>query len=176
MKWTHGAAITAAILFGMAVPAAHAQRGVGDPTGVARQAGKPEIISIRGEVLEVKTGPCENTTGWSPLGSHFLMKTKSGETLNIHLGPASQVAFLTGDLSAGTKVKVEGFRTEKMEKGHYVARAIAYEDRTVELRDANLQPVWAAAQGGSGGAPRAGFGPGQGRRAGSPGRAPPPRA
>ncbi|NLY01968.1 MAG: hypothetical protein GXY83_38270 [Rhodopirellula sp.] len=128
---------------------------------------KPEIFSISGKVLEVKTGTCEDGTGRSPLGTHFLMKTKEGETLNIHLGPASQVELLVADLSAGTKVKVEGFRTEKMKMGHYVAQTIAYGDRTVAIRDESLQPIWARAQGGRNAAAGAGaaFDWGRGRGA-----------
>lgn len=168
MRLRNDAVLATAVLCGMAVSAAQAQRGVGDPSGVARQALKPEVVSISGKVLEVKTGPCENTTGWSLFGTHFHMKTKDGDTLNIHLGPTGPVDFLARELSAGTKVNVQGFRTEKMPKGHYVAKTVAYEDQTIVLRDASLQPVWAGAQGGRSTAGEAGaaFGPGRGRGAG----------
>lgn len=147
MKRTRFVAIVLAITCGLAASVAHAQRGVGDPTGVAQQAVKPEVVSLSGNVLEVKTGPCENTTGRSPLGTHFLMKTEEEETLNIHLGPTVQVEFLAKELSAGKKVKVKAFRTDKMEESHYVAQSLAYGDRTVQLRDESLRPVWAGGRG-----------------------------
>ena len=79
--------LTLAVL-GLAASAALAQRGAGDPAGVARSGNTPEIVTLSGKVLEVQTEPCTNTTGRSPLGTHFLMKTAEGKTLNIHLGPA----------------------------------------------------------------------------------------
>lgn len=168
MSWRNDAVFMLAMLCGMTASVAQAQRGVGDPTGVVRQGANPHVVTIVGEVLKVETGPCENTTGRSPFGTHFIMKTKGGETLNIHLGPPAAVDFLIRELSAGTKVKVQGFRTEKMPKGHYVAKTVAYGDRTVDLRDASLQPVWAAAQGGRNTppGPGAGYGWGCGRGAG----------
>lgn len=169
MKRTRSGAIVLAIACGLAASAAHAQRGVGDPTGVARQAVKPEGVSLSGKVLEVMTGPCENTTGRSPLGTHFLMKTEEGETLNIHLGPAVQVEFVAKDLSEGKNVQVRAFRTDKMEESHYVAQSLAYGDRTVQLRDDDtLRPVWAGGRGARNRAAgvRAGFGLGRGWGAG----------
>jgi hypothetical protein len=40
-----------------------AQRGMGDPTGVASQAVKPEVVTLLGEVLKVNTEPCEMDHG-----------------------------------------------------------------------------------------------------------------
>ncbi len=150
----------------MATSTALAQRGVGETAGVARQAVKPETVLLSGTVLKVETGPCENTTGRSPLGTHVLMKTEKGETLNVHLGPAARVEFVADELSAGLEVKVEGFRTERMKPNHYVAVSLTYGDRTVQLRAASLQPTWA---GGAGGGTRAlggGWGRGPGGGAG----------
>jgi len=53
MKRTRFAAIVLAITCGLAASAAHAQRGVGDPTGVAQQIVKPEVVSLSGTVLDV---------------------------------------------------------------------------------------------------------------------------
>lgn len=165
MRRKRFAVLALTITCGLAVSAAQAQRGVGDPTGVAQQAVKPVVVSLSGEVLEVKTGPCENTTGRSLLGTHFLMKTEEGETLNIHLGPPVQVEFVAKELSAGKKVKVQAFRTDKMKESHYVAQSLAYGDRTVQLRGDSLRPVWAGGRGARNWAP-GGFGPGRGRGAG----------
>jgi hypothetical protein len=46
---------------GPLMPCAHAQKGMGEPTGVARQAVKPAILSLSGKLVEIKTGPCEKS-------------------------------------------------------------------------------------------------------------------
>lgn len=179
MRLAQCAVFAAVIAYGMGLGTAWAQRGVGEPTGVAQQAEKPEVVSLSGDLVEVVTGPCEHTTGPSLLGTHLLIKTQKkdkktqkDETLNVHLGPAARVEFLVEGLSAGTTVSINGFRTEKMEKNHYVAQTVSYGDRTVRLRDENLRPVWAGGRGRGNAAPgaAAGFGRGRGRRGQGPGR------
>jgi predicted Fe-Mo cluster-binding NifX family protein len=73
------------------------------------------------------------------------MKAVDGKTLNIHLGPAAAVESVAKKLSPGKEVKVEAFRTKRLEKGHYVARSVTVGDRTIELRDKTLRPRWAGA-------------------------------
>ena len=146
MKKLQVSMLTLAVL-GLAASAALAQRGVGDPAGVARSGVKPEIVTLSGKVLEVKTEPCANTTGRSPLGTHFLMKTAEGKTLNIHLGPAAMVEFAAKELVQDKAVKVQAFRTEKMKEDHYVAQQLSYDGGSVTLRDETLQPVWAGGAG-----------------------------
>ena len=156
-------------VLGLAASAALAQRGVGDPSGVARAGTTPEIVTLSGKVLEVKTEPCANPTGRFPVGTHFLMKTAEGKTLNIHLGPAAMVEFAVKELAPDKAVQVHAFRTEKMQEGHYVARQLSYDGRSVTLRDQTLQPVWAggagtgAAGGGNALGASRGGGPGGGR-------------
>jgi len=132
-----------ALLWGVVAPLAHAQRGMGDSAGVARQAVKPEVVTLSGKVLEVKTEPCKMTTGPAYLGTHFLMKTPKGEKLNIHLGPADAVDYVTEQLPVGDKVTVNAFRTVKMPENHYVAQSVAFDGTTIQLRDASLRPLWA---------------------------------
>jgi len=103
------------------------------------------------------------TTGRSLLGSHFIMTTADKKKVNIHLGPAGTVDFVTKNLSEGQKVQVAAFRTDKMKVGHYVAQTLTFDSRTVELRDENLRPAWA----GRGGP---GWGRGWGRQGAQPGR------
>ena len=138
-----------ALLGGLVVPPAHAQKGMGDSTGMARQAVKPEIVSFSGKVSEVKTEPCKKTTGRANVGTHFLLETAEAETLNIHLGPADTVADIAKKLKAGEQVTVKCFRTAKMEENHYVARLLVIGDESMELRDENLRPFWAGGRGDS---------------------------
>ncbi len=169
--------LTLAVL-GLVASAALAQRGAGAPSGVARTGTASEIVTLSGKVLEVKTEPCANTTGRFPVGTHFLMKTAKGKTLNIHLGPAAMVEFAAKELVPDKAVKVQAFRTENMKEDHYVAQELSFDGRSVKLRDETLQPVWAGGAGtaaapggaalGSGRGAGAGWGrgAGYGRRAG----------
>jgi hypothetical protein len=151
------ASVAVVLVFGLSTVAS-AQRGVGDRQGVARQPAKPEIVSLCGKMVRVETAPCEMTTGPSLVGAHFVLKMPEGKKVNIHLGPAPAVEFVTKDLSKGQKIEVEAFRTAKMAKDQYVARTLTFGSRTVELRDETLRPTWAG-QGG----PARGQGWGRGR-------------
>ena len=156
-------------LFGVAAPTAHAQRGVGDLTGVAQQPVKPEVVSLSGKIVEVKTGPCESTTGRSLSGTHLILETAEKQQLNVHLGPAEAVAATIAKLSVGQQLVVRAFRTEKMKEKHYVAQSLTFGKNKVELRDENLRPAWAGRNAGPRGTtagqagPSEGRGPGRGR-------------
>jgi len=152
-----------ALLWGVAAPPANAQRGMGERTGVARQAVRPEVVTLKGKVVRVETAPCQNTTGRSRAGTHLVLKTAKGEKLNIHLGPAAAVKDTADRLSAGLKVKVEAFRTEKMTENHYVAKSLTFDGTTVELRDESLRPRWAGGNVDSRGFRGPQWGAGQGR-------------
>ena len=143
--------------WGWTTSAAYAQKGVGDPTGVARQAIRPEIVTLTGKLMEIKTGACESGTGRSPVGTHVLLRTPSGDQLNVHLGPAAVVAETVAKFSARQKLTIRAFRTEKLEENHYVATSVTFGKTTVRLRDDTLQPVWAGGNSGS-----RGFGAGWG--------------
>ncbi len=130
-----------------ALPAA-GQRGTGDASGVARQAVKPEVITLAGTVTEIKTAPCENTTGRSYLGTHLIVKTPEGETVNLHLGPAADTEEISQQLSVGDRIAFDAFRTEDMPEDALVATAITLPgQRVIELRDSTLRPYWAAGNG-----------------------------
>ncbi len=168
MRWAR-ILILAWVACGLVSSVAMAQRGVGGPDGIARKAVLPEVVTLKGTVVKVETGPCENTTGRSIVGTHFLMKDPKGKTLNMHLGPTAIVEFVAKELTDGKTVKVEAFRTEQMKKNHYVACTITCDGRAVTLRDATLRPAWAggreAADGRSWSTSRSGrgLGPGWGR-------------
>lgn len=128
-------------------PPSYAQRGMGDTFGVAQQGLNLETVTIQGDVVRVITGPCEKTTGWAEIGSHFILKAEQGKELNIHLGPAQLVQEVTDMLSSGSNVTTKVFRTEKMPEGHYVAITVTVANKTIRLRDQNLRPVWAGQTG-----------------------------
>lgn len=120
----------------------YAQKGTGEPRGVGRKADKPAVVSVTGELKEVSTHPCEQTTGKGELGTHLILKTKDKE-LNLHLGPATNVKDVVEIVKVGRAVAARAFRTEKMPKNHYNAVSITVDGKTVVLRDDALRPRWA---------------------------------
>jgi hypothetical protein len=169
---------TAALLWGVVAPCAHAQRGMGESAGVVWQAVKPKVLALSGKVLTVKTEPCKATTGRAAIGTHFLLETPEGEELNIHVGPAVAVDYVADQLPIGDNVIVNAFRTASMPEKHYVAQSLAFDDTSIQLRDESLRPLWARGdavshrlgepQWGPGRGPGRGWGrgPGYGRGAG----------
>jgi hypothetical protein len=143
MRSTLASLVVVVLLAGALTPLAYGQKGMGDPTGVARQIPKPELVTFSGEIVAVETKPCEKTTGHGLVGTHILLKTEKGENLNVHLGWADAVAETAKQLAAGKKVEVTAFRTDKMPEGHHVAQTLKFDGKTVQLRDENLRPVWA---------------------------------
>jgi len=135
------------LMHGTLASNANAQKGMGEPSGVGRQTVKPEVVSLSGKLTEIKTGPCEKTTGRSPIGTHILVETAKGEKLNIHLGPAAAVSDIAARLSPGQEVTAKAFRTDKMPENHYVAQTLAFGKTTVALRDEGLRPFWAGGRG-----------------------------
>jgi hypothetical protein len=151
---------------------AAAQKGTGEPTGVARQAVKPPIETMSGNIKDIKTGPCERTTGRSLEGEHLIVQAEAGKTINLHLGPAAALEDVLDQLSAGQQITFEAFRTDAMPQDAYVAKSLKAGDATFDLRDDSLRPNWAiAARGGRGGGTGMGAGRGQGRGPGPGGGA-----
>ncbi len=145
----------AAVLL-MCAPAA-AQKGTGEPTGVARQAIKPTVTEYSGVVTDVKIGPCEFTTGRSLVGAHLVVRTGTEGAVNLHLGPRDAVQPVIDAAPAGTPIMFEAFRTDAMPADAYVAKSITVDGETMALRDDTLRPTWAMGPGGGG------MGPGQGQ-------------
>jgi hypothetical protein len=126
----------------MALPV-HAQRGMGDPTGIARQAVRPPVTQVTGILAEIRIGPCEFTTGHAGIGTHVILKAAEGKTLNIHLGPSAALQSVIDQLHVGQTVVVDAFRTEKLPADHYVAVRVNTEGKVFTLRDESLRPIWA---------------------------------
>ncbi len=155
-----------AALWSFGATQALAQKGMGEPVGVARQAVRPELVSLSGKVTAVESGPCKLTTGRAGIGTHVILATEDGGALNVHLGPQAAVATLAERLKPGSAVHLSAFRTDKMPEDHYVAKSLTLGEETIPLRDASLRPAWAAARGagrvGLPGNAAAGFGTGRG--------------
>jgi len=142
---------------------ANAQKGMGESTGMAQQAAKPAVTTLSGEVLEIKTGPCEKTTGKSPVGTHLIVQS-DGTKLNIHLGPEKAVDHIVDQLAIGSSVTFDVFRTDNLPVNSYIAKSLTVDDKVIHLRDDNLRPSWAYGRGkgqgrGQGLGPESGPGP-----------------
>ena len=122
---------------------ATAQRGIGDIDGVARQMLEPSLVHISGKLQEIKTHPCENTTGKADLGTHLILKDEQGRELNIHLGPTTVLSKTVEQLKIGKKIELIGFRTDKMPPNQYVAKTLIFNGDIIQLRDSSLRPYWA---------------------------------
>ncbi|NQT03762.1 MAG: hypothetical protein HQ580_17165 [Planctomycetes bacterium] len=124
------------------VAAAPGQRGMGDGKGVAQQRLKPRLVLISGKLQEIKTHPCEKTTGKAELGTHLILRDKHGQELNIHLGPAPELSETVKRLTVGRKLNLLGFHTDKMPPNHYVAQTLILGSHIIQLRDSDLRPYW----------------------------------
>lgn len=118
------------------------QLGIGDSKGVVQQRLKPPLVRISGKLQQIRTHPCENTTGKAELGTHLILKDKHGQELNIHLGPAPAVSEAVKRLKVGAKLDLVGFRTEKMPPNHYVAKTLILANHVIQLRGSDLRPYW----------------------------------
>jgi len=140
----HGIIVFVSILLVLLqVSAATGQRGMGDWEGVAQQMLKPSLVHISGKLQEIKTHPCENTTGKADQGTHLILKDKQGRELNVHLGPAPVLSETIKQLKAGRKIDLLGFRTDKMPLNQYVAQILILGNHIIQLRDSSLRPYWA---------------------------------
>ncbi len=132
-----------ALSLGVTLTVAFGQKGTGEATGLARQSVKPDVVALSGTVLEVKTGPCQMTTGPAAEGTHFTLQTSAGKKLDIHLGPELQVKDVAKKLAADQTTTVKAFRTERLPEDAYIAQSVTVDDETLRLRDDDLRPVWA---------------------------------
>ena len=151
-----------AILAAVTVAPAAAQRGMGEPSGVAR-GGAVDLGGLAGAITDTKVGACANTTGRAVEGAHLVVALPDGQDADLHLGPTT--ADVVGDIldaaEPGAEVEAEVFRTDAMPFGTFAAVTVTIGDETWRLRDDGLRPSWAAgAQRGAGRGTGAGAGGG----------------
>ena len=129
------------ITFCMIAMAGYAQKGVGEAKGVSQQQINPELLKMEGVIQQIKSGPCEHTTGRAVLGTHLMVKSQ-GKAVNIHLGPTSEIAKLFSP-SEGDQITMTVFQTDKLPKDQFIAKEVAINGKSTVLRDDKLKPVWA---------------------------------
>ena len=143
MRNRHNFILLCVLASGFTTIMAYAQKGVGDPVGIAQQAIKPEVVSLSGSVMAIVIEPCKMTKGRSTKGTHILLETATGSQRNVHLGPTASVSHVTDQLVVGQTVAVQAFRTDALAKDNFVAQTLKIGDETLQLRDKNLRPMWA---------------------------------
>lgn len=161
MRYRRSYAALAFIAAAMIGGTAFAQKGTGDPTGMARRADRPAIVSMSGAVKDTKIGPCKLTTGRSAEGAHLIVQAQD-KTVNLHLGPSAAVGDVLKAAPVGQQISFDAFRTDRMPPDAFIAKSVKAGDQTFVLRDDNLRPKWALGRGGGRGQ-GAGNGPGFGR-------------
>lgn len=135
--------IIAGLLF-VGATAVDAQKGQGNLTGMGQELVKPMIVELSGELVDIKTGPCEHTTGHAIIGTHlFIRDAATDRVVNIHMGAAYAVEEFVNDLTIGHRVNVRGFPTELLDIDNYIAVDLESDGSNLTLRDDNLRPVWA---------------------------------
>ena len=151
MNWKTSFLIAMVLL--MATTLSHAQKGTGKSSGIVRSNTKNEIEQITGEIQEIVTETCTQTTGRYSHGTHLLVKTDKGETqpLNVHLGPTRLLSGMTDRLKTGQKIQMKVFRTDNLPENQYVAKEFTSKGETYELRNDALRPFWAGNRKGRGG-------------------------
>lgn len=125
---------------------AWAQKGTGDSVGVARSGNLPPVTQMSGTIQRIDLGPCESSTGRSPMGAHLSVDTPDG-VINLHLGPVSAVDHVLDQLAEGQTITFAAFRTEALPDDARIAKSLTIGDKTIALRDDGLRPTWAYGQG-----------------------------
>ena len=120
-----------------------AQKGRGQKMGLGRCGYQPKILSIAGQIQEIKSGSCEMTTGKAVHGTHLIVQTSGKRTFNLHLGPEPAVRPLIKRLSVGQAMQAKAFRTPRLIENHCIVQSIKIEGEIITLRAENLRPVWA---------------------------------
>ena len=119
-----------------------AQKGAGNMEGIAQNGDYPSLQEIAGTITEIKEGPCQNTTGRSKIGIHFIVKTAANEIFNLHLGPKKSVDQYLSTTEVGDEIKASAFTTSDLSDGHFIVKEYHSNNETIVLRDESFKPVW----------------------------------
>lgn len=126
----------------------HAQRGMGQASGLAAQGYQADILTVEGTITAILTEPCAQTTGRSIIGLHLIIEETLQGALNLHLGPADDLLSMQRSLEVGDRLEAHVFRTDQLPEGQYIVRDITTGGDTTVLRDEKtLRPVWARGRG-----------------------------
>jgi len=96
------------------------------------------VVHTRVQVVEFKVFPAND-----PLqGAHVFVKTGSGETLDVFLGPAKYVKIFNLPLNAGDRIDLLGSEVKFNGANLVLGRELTKGAVTMILRDDNGTPMW----------------------------------
>ncbi|MFP3984270.1 MAG: DNA-binding protein [Desulfurivibrionaceae bacterium] len=75
-------------------------------------------------------------------GVHLSVKTESGETLAVHLGPAWFLKEEEMEIEDGDKLEITGSRVEFERKEAMIAASVKKKGKILKLRDEDGFPLW----------------------------------
>lgn len=125
----------------------YAQKGIGEQKGVSEAAIPVALVEMNGTVEKVDEGPCIFTAGKAVDGIHLTVLTENQEMANVHLGPTWAISVWVEGMERGDRVTMVVFRTEKLPKGHFIAKELEWDDQRAQFRDGYLKPFWAGRYG-----------------------------
>jgi hypothetical protein len=95
-------------------------------------------ITLSGKIQETKDYRCPVS---GTLGSHFTIKGE-GESLEVHLAPASFMKDYEIKFRSGEEVKVVGVKIDFEGKPALMARSVTIGNETYVFRDEKGKPLW----------------------------------
>lgn len=121
----------------------HAQPGPGGrgPGPGGRVYDPKTVETVAGEVLSISRGGAGGAGG----GVHLVLRTGSGTTLSVRLGPASYVDQQSTRIETGDRVEVVGSRVGTGKDAAIVAAEVRKGQEKLLLRDASGIPRWRGA-------------------------------
>lgn len=125
------------------VPAGFAQNGQnGSATGKTHRIYDPATeTTVTGTIESIHKVRSWRNKAWA--GTHLTLKTESGDTYDIHLGPASYLEQQDFSFAKGEQVEITGSKVMYKGKDAIIAREVKKDGKTLTLRDAQGFPAWA---------------------------------
>lgn len=118
-----------------------AQPGPGGRGPGGRVYDPKTVETVAGEVLSISRGSGGGAGG----GVHFVLRTDSGATLSVRLGPASYVDRQSTKIATGDRVEVEGSRVGTGADTAIIAAEVRKGQEKLLLRDEAGVPKWSGA-------------------------------
>jgi hypothetical protein len=142
----------------VAATSATAQLGADDENGLAQNEGvgrgmEIDTRGITGTLGELVVGECTTRTRGVVEGAHLIVTTMGDQQAVIHLGPTSASVVEEIVAAAEPQQEYEGLiiRTDEMPFDAFAAATVTLNGQSWQLRDDEMRPVWAAADGTQGG-------------------------
>jgi uncharacterized Zn finger protein len=98
-------------------------------------------ITLKGSIEEVKEMDCANC-GPNMKGTHLVVKTADGKSVEVDLGPARFLSDQKFSFQKGDSVEIVGSKVTMGNTQTVIAREVKKGDQTLTLRDSQGMPRW----------------------------------